>query len=151
MTRVVSGVVGSLGELEGIVRDVDRVWLTAEQRERGHFRARSEAGVELAVSVPRGRELQEDDVLSLDADGQAIVVAPAGEDLLEVRPRDAREWGAVGYQIGNMHRPARFLPEAVLTPFDPGTEQLLQRLDVPYSRHTQPFVGTRYVASGHSH
>ena len=41
--------------------------------------------------------------------GLAVVVRAAAEDVLQIESgRASREWGAVGYWLGNLHRPARF-------------------------------------------
>lgn len=131
------------------IRDVVR--LTAEQRERAHLRVRSERGRELVISLPRGEELNDGDVLAVD--GQvAIVIAAADEDVLELRPTNGRQWGIAAYQLGNLHRPARFGSEVILTPYEPSTEAALQALSVPCQRTRRPLVGERVrAAGGHGH
>ena len=61
--------------------------------------------------------------------------------------------GAIaGFQLGNLHRPARFTDEAILTPADPMLADVLARLDIPYQERLAPFVGRRYGSfTGHRH
>src|SRR5262249_52735226 len=44
---------------------------------------------------------------------------------------------------GNLHRPARFLPDAILTPYDRSSEEALRALGVPARQTTSGFVGER--------
>lgn len=140
---VIENVVGRIADLTSEVKIVDALELTAEQRQRPHFRLCTKSGKEVFVSLPRGVELQDGDVISLD-DGIAVVVQAAAEDLLEVTPRSAREWGVIAYQLGNLHREVRFLIDAMLTPYEESTEQVLRGSGVAYRRIQRSFGGNRY-------
>ena len=147
---VVAAVLGKLAELARQVEAVDELELTTEERERAHLRVRSRGNRELIISLPRGEELYDGDVVQL-ADAVAVVVVAAPEDLLEVRPRTTREWALAAYQLGNLHRPARFLDDAILTPYDPASAEVLQGLGVATRRATRGFVGERCRALVHHH
>jgi urease accessory protein len=145
---VVEAVLGNLTELDRPVEAVDDLDLTAEERERAHLRARSRGNRELIISLPRGVELHDGDVVYID-DGVAVVVVAAPEDVLEVSPRTTREWALAAYQLGNLHRPARFLPDAILTPYDRSSAETLRALGVATHRVTRGFVGERCRALAH--
>jgi len=147
---VVASVLGKVAELDPPIETVDPLELTAEQRERAHLRARSTGNRELIISLPRGEELHDGDVIYVEG-GVAIVVVAAPEDLLEVRPRTTREWALAPYQLGTLHRPARFLPDAILTPYDRSSEEALRALGVPARRTTCDFVGERSGALMYHH
>lgn len=149
---VIDSVVGRLADLKSEVKVVDPLELTAEQRQRPHFRLCTKSGTEVFVSLPRGTELQDGDVIHL-LQGVAVVVQAATEDLLEVSPRSAREWGVVAYQLGNLHREVRFLEAAMLTAYDDSTEQVLRTSGVAYKRVQRSFGGNRYGThtGEHSH
>ena len=121
----------------------DQLLLTSEERSSPHMVGHTEGGRTVRLSLPRGTELNDGDVLALDGD-MAIVVTAAPEDLFVVTPRDALEWGVIGYQLGNLHRPVRFTNDMMLTPADPMVADLLNRLKIPYDRRMTPFVGRRY-------
>jgi len=142
---VVESIVGRIADLSSQVKVIDPLELTAEQRQRPHFRLRAKSGTEVFVSLPRGVELQDGDVLFLQ-DGIAIVVQAAAEDLLEITPRSAREWGAIAYQLGNLHREVRFLEAGMLTPYEASTEQVLRSSGVAFKRVQRSFAGERYGA-----
>src|ERR687891_2264614 len=78
---VVAAVLGKVAQLAPSVEAVDEVELTAAERERAHLRVRSRGKRELIVSLPRGEELQDGDVIHVD-NGVAVVVVAAPEDVL---------------------------------------------------------------------
>jgi urease accessory protein len=129
---------------------VDELELTAEDRERAHRRVRSKGNRELIISLARGAELRDGDVVYVDH-GVAVVVVAAREDVLEVSPRTTREWALAAYQLGNLHRPARFLADAILTPYDGSTQEVLCGLGLRVRRVTRGLVGERYGAVAHHH
>ena len=147
---VVAAVLGKLAELDRRVEAVDELELTTVERERAHLRVRSRGNRELIISLPRGEELHDGDVVHV-ADGVAVVVVAAPEDVLEVSPRTTREWALAAYQLGNLHRPARFLADAILTPYDPSSAEVLRALGVATRRVTRGFVGERCKAFTHHH
>ncbi len=147
---VVDTVLGKLAELDPRIETVDELALTAEERERAHLRARSTGNRELIISLPRGEELHDGDVVYVEG-GVAIMVVAAPEDVLEVSPRTTREWALAAYQLGNLHRPARFLPDAILTPYDRSSEEVLRALGVVTRHATRGFVGERCGAHMHQH
>jgi urease accessory protein len=148
---VVEAVLGNLTELDRPVKAVDELDLTAEERERAHLRARSRGNREFIISLPRGAELHDGDVVYVEG-GVAVVVVAAPEDVLEVSPRTPREWALAAYQLGNLHRPARFLPDAILTPYDRSSAEMLRALGVVTRRVQRGFVGERCRAlTNHRH
>jgi len=149
---VVNEVLGRLADLTDKVDDVDPVELTSEERARGHLRAQTAGGREIVISLPRGTELEEGDVVALEG-GVAVIVAATPEDLLEVRPLGEREWGISAYQLGNLHRPVRFGDNEILTPYEVASEEALRSIGVECRRVTRGWVGTRVgsIMGGHAH
>jgi urease accessory protein len=149
---VITGVMGTIADFVDRIRSQDPLLLTSEQRASPHMLGHTEGGRDLRISMPRGTELNDGDVLALDGD-TAIVVQAAPEALFIVSPGDAFTWGVAGYQLGNLHRPVRFTEGAMLTPADPMVAGMLERLGIAYARKTMPFVGKRYGShtGGHHH
>lgn len=147
---VLNMVLGNIAELDQRVETVDELELTAEERERAHLRVRSRGNRELIISLPRGEELLDGDVVYIDG-GVAVVVVAAPEDVLEASPRTKKEAALAAYQLGNLHRPARFLEDSILTPYDHASEEVLRALGVPTRRDTRAFVGDRSSAFAHHH
>lgn len=153
---VVNAILGNVSTFDTVVV-VDQLQLTSAQRASAHFSAQTESGKTVRVSLPRGSELSDGDVLQVD-DGVPVVVVAAPEDLLYVRPGDdPMLWWVACYQLGNLHRAARFLDDGILTPYDPLSLSILRGFGVSIERVNRPFVGKRFGAvqshhgEGHSH
>ncbi len=152
MAEVISRVVGTTANLDPHF-GIDPLVLTSEQRASGHFKAKTIGGRELRVSMPRGTELQDGDVLCYDRTW-AIAVAAAEEELLLLEPgSDPIMWAVACYQLGNLHRPARFLENGVLTPVDQMVVSQLTHLGIPFRLERRAFIGRRFGAAHghHSH
>lgn len=147
---VIATILGSLADLHGQYTETDVVVLTAEERLSPHGLLHSEGGRSLRVSLPRGTELLDGDVLAI-ADQVAIAVRAAPEQVLVITPPDALTWGIVGFQLGNLHRPVRFSQTALLTPADAMIAEMLERLGVPYEQCLTPFVGKQYTFQSTHH
>ena len=134
---------------EGV--EEDPVFLTSEQRSSPHMLFETAAGRVLRISLPRGSELKDGDVLAEET-GTIVVVRAANEALFKLAPDGALMWGVAGFHLGNLHRPVRFQDGAMLTPADPKVADVLRDAGVGFTRVEAPFVGTRYGSySGHDH
>ena len=110
---VVTAVLGTVESLRGRFESEDPVPLNSEERASAHLVGRSEGGRDVRISLPRGTEINDGDVLALDG-ATAVVARAAPEALYVVSPEDAYTWGVAGYQLGNLHRPVRFTDEGML-------------------------------------
>jgi urease accessory protein len=148
---IITSIAGRLADLKDDFSELDTLLLTAEQRQRPHMRTRSQSGRDLAISLERGVTLEDGDVLCIDG-RTAIVVEAAPEDLIEILPVSAREWGTAAYQLGNLHRDVRFLDRSMLTPWDATSAEVLRGMKVRFERVSRGFVGERFGAyTGHLH
>ncbi len=159
VTEILGTVADGAGPLAAQFVQTDALVLTSEERLSPHGVAYTAGGRKVRLSLPRGLELGDGDVLAIDA-GVAIVVTAAPEDVFVVAPASALDWGRVGFNLGNLHRPVRFTETAILTPADPLVADLFQRLGIVFERQTVPFTGQRSTAqtgaqtgalAGHSH
>ena len=147
---IITAIVGRLSDLVE-PRKIDPLELTSEERANTHFVAETASGRQLRVSLPRGTELQDGDVLALDSE-TAVVVKASAEDLLLIKPGDEPvSWWAACYQLGNLHRPARFRDDGIVTLYDPLALQIVRGLGVTVERIHEPFVGRRFGAAGAHH
>lgn len=148
---IITAIAGRLADMKGAFAHVDALPLSADQRQRPHMRLSTPAGRDIAISLDRGCTLEDGDVLYIDGD-TAIVVEAAPEDLIEILPLSAREWGTAAYQLGNLHREVRFLDRSMLTPWDATSAEVLSGMKVRFERVRRGFVGERFGAyTGHLH
>ena len=89
---VITSVLGTATEMAGMARGEDAIRLTSEERASAHMAAFSEGGRRVKISLPRGTELNDGDVLAIEGDTM-IVVRAAPELLFAVAPQTARMWG----------------------------------------------------------
>ena len=142
--RLAGNVAGvSLGD-----RKIERVALASEDLAKHRQRVKTDAGRELGISLPHGATLSDGDILHLDA-GLAIVVDQQEEDLLRFLPRSPEEFGAVGYQVGNLHRAAMIDGKGVTVLLDPGVEALAGRFHFACERARGKFRPIQNT--GHKH
>lgn len=149
---VITHTLGNLADLKPGSKLVDRVRLSSEERASAHRVCVSEQGRRIPLSLPRGVELQDGDILAYDGDTVVVAVA-APEALYVIRGgSDPVAWAVIGYQLGNLHRPVRFLEDALLTPQDPMVADVLSRLGASFKCEERPFVGKRLGAvTDHHH
>ena len=148
---VITEIVGNINQFGDNTFQKDPVLLTSDQRTSPHMIISSEEGRNLRISLPRGEELDDGDILLIDAKVLVIVNA-APENLFIVQPNSSIDWAIAGFQLGNLHRPVRFTGDAMLTPVDPMVADILSKLDISYSQKKIPFSGRRVGAWGvHSH
>lgn len=149
---IITSILGTVAELaDGITGGEDPVLLTSEERASAHGSLTTRGGRTVRVSLPRGSELNDGDVLAIE-DGTAVVVRAADEALFVVKPETARMWGVAGFHLGNLHRPVRFRDDAMLTPAELKVADVLRDAGIPFEAVEAPFVGMRYGSySGHDH
>ena len=153
MTKhVITEILGNADDFKDKVRGFDRLLVTSDERSSPHLLRETEGGRTVRISLPRGTELNDGDVIELDGD-IAVIVAAADEDLFVISPNSPIEGGIAGYQLGNLHRPVRFTENKnILTPFDPTVRDILDHVRIRYKRLMLPFVGKRYGShKAHNH
>jgi urease accessory protein len=144
---VITEVQGHLSDGERAGRERDALVLTAEERRWGRRRVRTRAGRDLQLALPTGSVLTPGEVLYVDADWY-VVVEGAAEPVIAVTPRSREEAVRVAFEVGNRHFTLALDGARLLVPDDPAMEQLLGRLDVPWTRTRAVFVS---IGAGHRH
>ena len=148
---VITSIKGNLAQMDSVSTSEDALRLTSEERASAHMSAVTEGGRLVKISLPRGSELNDGDVLTVDGDTM-VVVRAADERLFSIAPDSALLWGVAAFHLGNLHRPVRFADGAMLTPADPKVADVLRGSGIAFDACDAPFVGVRYGSySGHDH
>jgi urease accessory protein len=129
-------------------RRIERVVLTSGDLAKHRQRVKTDSGRELGIALPHGATLKDGDVLHVDAE-LAIVVEQAEEDLLRLLPRTPEEFGAMGYQVGNLHRAAMIDHHGIAVLYDKAIEALAHRFHISTLRAPGKFRPAQN--QGHSH
>lgn len=106
---------------------VDELLLPRSELSRKRFRARTRAGRDVAVALPRDMHLFDGAVLEL-SDCSALVVRVETETWLRISPADTATGLALGYHAGNLHWRVRFERAALLVALEGPEERYRDRL-----------------------
>jgi urease accessory protein len=135
----VRSILGRADEARFAPRRVERLMMTSAEASKRRLRARTEAGSDIAIDLPRGTYV-EDGVVLLD-DGERIVVAVRKpEEGIVIRFARALEHGElvrqaalVGHAFGNQHVPIEVVDGEVRVPITTSREiaaSTLERLEL---------------------
>jgi len=125
----------------------DRLVLTAEERRWGRRRVVTEKGRELLLALPTGSSLIAGHVLYVGRD-YYVAIEAAVENVLAVVPRSRDEMVRVAFEVGNRHFTVAIDGDRLLVPDDIAMEQLLDRLNVSWTRDRAVFAP---IGAGHRH
>jgi urease accessory protein len=117
---------------------VDLVSIPVADLSRRRLLITSQAGVELAIALPREQKLFDGAVLLID-DDRAIVVRAATERWLRLQPRSLGDAVELGYHAGNLHWRVKFDGESLLVALEGRPEDYTDRLG--------ELISTRRVAA----
>lgn len=118
---------GKIHELEH-AGAVAMVTVAPEDLDRRRLRARTDAGEEVAITLPRDQKLFDGAVLLLEPD-RALVVRAGVQRWLRVSPRTAGDALELGYHCGNLHWRVRFDGADVLVALNGPVESYLARIE----------------------
>jgi urease accessory protein len=127
----------------------DTLTLGWEDRTYVRGRRRTDGGVEVGTSLPRGTVLRAGDCFVLDDLRLVVAIVERSEPVFVIAPRSAPEWALYAYHIGNRHQPVMVTDRGLVCPDVPGVEQLLQQHHMPYERARLPFTPTVTMTGHH--
>jgi len=127
----------------------DTLTLGWEERTHAHGRRRTDGGVDVGTSLPRGTVLRSGDCLVLDEQRLVVTIVERPESVFIVRPGNAEEWALFAYHIGNRHQPLMVTSDGLVCPDVAGVEPLLQQHHMPYTRATMPFTPAATTVAHH--
>jgi urease accessory protein len=134
-----------------LVKRAPTLTLAFDARCKSRLAATLDNGEEVALVMPRGTVLANDDMLVAD-DGGFVRVVAAVEDVLVVSARDTLTLTRAAYHLGNRHTPVEVGADYLKLEADPVLEDMLKRLGASVTRVTQPFQPeTGAYGGGHKH
>ena len=123
----------------------EQLALTAE--ERGRSRCVIDEG-DVALRLPRGTVLREDDVVRT-ADGREARVIAKAEPVLRVTAAHPADLVRAAYHLGNRHVPVELHVEHLVFGRDPVLAEMLERLGLRVEQCELPFFPERGAYEGH--
>jgi urease accessory protein len=104
------------------------VTVATDDLDRRRLRVTSDAGEDVAISLPRDQKLFDGAVLLLEED-RALVVRAGVQRWLRISPRTAGDALELGYHCGNLHWRVRFDGADVLVALNGPVETYLARIE----------------------
>jgi len=124
--------------------------LTAEERQRSHYRVELEKGPVLFLRLPRGTVLQQGDRLRSPT-GQIVRIAAKLEPVMTVTANHIHDLLRAAYHLGNRHVSLEITSTYLrLTP-DPVLRQMLHQQGLQVREEIQPFFPEAGAYHSHSH
>ncbi len=129
----------------------DSVTLPYALRQKGRFKTKSKAGLDIGVFLVRGEVLQDGDCLFSEC-GQVFKVEAEAESVVTAVAKDWLTFAKACYHMGNRHVPMeigelwiRFQPDHVL-------EEMIERFGLTCAHHNASFTPENGAyAGGHHH
>ena len=126
------------------------ITLSFQQRQKSRQRARLDNGKEVALVLPRGTRLRDNDLLRAE-NGRVIAVRAATEAVRTVRTNDPTLLARAAYHLGNRHVAleigegfVRYLEDHVL-------DAMVEALGLRIERERRPFEPETGAYAGHGH
>ena len=130
-------------------RHIEKVYLESAFLVKRVQRVTTDHGKDLGIRLKKAKDLVAGDILFMD-DKNLIMIEVISDDLLVIHPRSLHEMGTIAHQLGNRHLPAQFENEDMLVQYDYLVEELLQSLEIPFTRENRK-VKKAFRHIGHSH
>lgn len=146
---IIEQIVGNVVETPVSGRHIEKVYLTSDDLMKRIQLVKTDHGKELGIRLKEPRDLLDGDILFMD-DRNLIVVSVKTDDLLVIRPASIQQMGEIAHQLGNRHLPAQFEGDDMLVQYDYLVEELLNQLEVPFSR-VERKVKKAFRHIGHHH
>ena len=130
-------------------RHIEKVYLESALLVKRIQRVTTDHGKDIGIRLKQAKDLVVGDVLFMD-DKNIIMIDVISDDVLAIHPRSLNEMGTIAHQLGNRHLPAQFENDDMLVQYDYLVEELLQTLQIPFTREDRK-VKQAFRHIGHSH
>lgn len=147
---IIEQILGKMQSMDTAGKSLHVVELTDTEMEKGHQRTKTKDGMDIAISLPEGVQMEHDDVLFF-SETDVIVVKAAMQEVFVLMPVSTREWGKVCYNIGNMHQKAYITQTEVVVPYDYVLEGVIKSLEVPFVIEKRRISGEKANISAKIH
>jgi urease accessory protein len=146
---IIEAIVGNVDNISTSGMHIERVYLSSDDLVKRIQRVTTDHGKEIGVRLKDPKDLVDGDILYMD-ERNMIVISVTSDDLLVIHPTSMKQMGEIAHQLGNRHLPAQFEGKVMLVQYDYLVQELLEQLEVPFSREERK-VKRAFRHIGHSH
>jgi len=130
---ILDKILGNIKDMEDIHCHVERIYLESDELLKRVLRVTSDHGHEYGISLPKGSEMRDGDILFNDRHNM-VVISVKEDDVIVITPRDINEMGEVAHNLGNKHLPVQIEDGKIIIQYDYLVEKFLQNLQVNFER-----------------
>lgn len=130
---ILDKILGNIKDMEDIHCHVERIYLESDELLKRVLRVTSDHGHEYGISLPKGSEMRDGDILFNDGHNM-VVISVKEDDVIVITPRDINEMGEVAHNLGNKHLPVQIEDGKIIIQYDYLAEKFLQDLQVNFER-----------------
>ena len=130
---ILDKILGNIKDMEDIHCHVERIYLESDELLKRILRVTSDHGHEYGISLPKGSEMRDGDILFNDGHNM-VVISVKEDDVIVITPRDINEMGEVAHNLGNKHLPVQIEDGKIIIQYDYLVEKFLQNLQVNFER-----------------
>lgn len=130
---ILDKILGNIKDMEDIYCHVERIYLESDELLKRVLRVTSDHGHEYGISLPKGSEMKDGDILFNDGHNM-VVISVKEDDVIVITPRDINEMGEVAHNLGNKHLPVQIEDGKIIIQYDYLVEKFLQDLQVNFER-----------------
>lgn len=130
---ILDKILGNIKDMEDIHCHVERIYLESDELLKRVLRVTSDHGHEYGISLPKGSEMRDGDILFNDGHNM-VVISVKEDDVIVITPRDINEMGEIAHNLGNKHLPVQIEDGKIIIQYDYLIEKFLQDLKVNFER-----------------
>lgn len=130
---ILDKILGNIKDMEDIHCHVERIYLESDELLKRVLRVTSDHGHEYGISLPKGSEMRDGDILFNDGHNM-VVISVKEDDVIVITPRDINEMGEVAHNLGNKHLPVQIEDGKIIIQYDYLVEKFLQDLQANFER-----------------
>lgn len=131
---ILDKILGNIKELEKDIHcHVEKIYLESDELLKRILRVKSDHGNEYGISLEKGCELKEGDILFNDGHNIVVIVLKE-DDVLVITPKDINEMGEIAHSLGNKHLPVQIEDGKIIIQYDSVVEKLLLESKVEFIR-----------------
>ena len=130
---ILDKILGNIKDMKEIHCHIERIYLESDELLKRVLRVTSDHGHEYGISLPKGSEMKDGDILFNDGHN-IVVISVKEDDVIVITPRDINEMGEIAHNLGNKHLPVQIEDGKIIIQYDYLIEKFLQDLKVNFER-----------------
>ena len=130
---ILDKILGNIKDMTDIHCHIERIYLESNELLKRVLRVTSDHGHEYGISLPKGSEMKDGDILFNDGHN-IVVISVKEDDVIVITPRDINEMGEIAHNLGNKHLPVQIEDGKIIIQYDYLIEKFLQDLKVNFER-----------------